>query len=427
MRYRLQSGLLVSLAFILAACGGSGSSGGTPVSLLPPPFTNSAPVFSSAASVMVPENTLTDFYTVTAADADGDAVNITITGGADIEQFEFTSTGTLSFKTPPNFENPTDSNGDNVYDVEFTATDGNGGSAVLSLSVTVTDEADEKVRNKDVTFNRADISTNVLFHTVGTTELRMDIFTPRGDTATDRPVIIFAFGGGFVEGDRTQVAFLAANFALRGYVAASIDYRLFENGTPNDNELLAASIEATQDLYAAVRFFRADGEGANTYGVNPDRIFVGGVSAGGVMAASAAILDENDEAVRNTLAPLLEDGGLYGDDATERESAVQGALSISGATLSLDAIDADSAVLFAAHEEFDPVVPCGTDGEGSSSTGLVVSGGCVMVPAYEAVGAPAELYLIESVAAHVGYTPGQFLDILQGAADLFYANVISQE
>jgi len=430
MRNKFQSGLLVLSGVMLAACGGGGSSSVPPVVVTPPP-SNSAPVFSSASSVSVEENALNEFYTVTATDADNDTLDFEMSGGADIDKFEFSSTDGLSFENPPNFESPVDQNGDNVYEVEFTVTDGNGGSAVLMLSVTVTDVETETVRNKDVVFDNALVTQNVLYRTVGTgaeaVNLYMDIFTPEGDTATDRPAMIFAFGGGFVAGDRSQVAVLAANYALRGYVAASIDYRLFTNGTPTEIQLLDTSVKATQDMYAAVRFFREDGTGPNIYGVDPDNIFVGGVSAGAVMAASVGILDEDDTIVSTTLAPLLGSGGLYGDNATEQESSVQGVLSISGATLDLEAIDTESAILYAAHEELDPVVPCGTGAEGSSSTGLEVSGGCAMVPAYQAVGVPAELYLLESVAAHVGFTPQQFLEILQGGADLFYANVISRD
>lgn len=442
MRQGFRSGLLVSCilasGLVLSACGGSGGSGSAPVAVSPPPPpppppppTNSAPVFSSANAINVPENALDDFYTVTATDADGDTLDITMTGGADLGQFEFTTDDKLSFENPPNFENPTDADEDNVYEVEFTADDNKGGVTVFPVTVTVTDNPDEKVRNKDITFDRALVDTGVLYRTVGTganaQELYMDIFTPEGDTATDRPVIILAFGGGFIEGDRAQVAAFAANFALRGYVAAAIDYRLFEDGTPNDVELLGASIDATQDMYAAVRFFREDGMGVNSYGVNPDKIFAGGLSAGAIMSVSLAILDEDDAVVSGTLAPFLANGGLYGDNATERDSAVQGALSISGATLSLDAIDTESAVLYAAHEELDPVVPCGTGDEGSSATGLVVSGGCVMVPAYEAVNVPAELYLAEGAATHVSFSLAEYQIILQGAADLFYANVISRD
>ena len=80
-----------------------------------------------------------------------------------------------------------------------------------------------------------------------------------------------------------------------------------------------------------------------------------------------------------------------------------------------------------AHEELDPVVPCGTGGEGSSSSGVVIAGGCAMLPAYDALAVPAELYLLESVAAHVGFTQAQYGEISQGSADLFYANVISRD
>jgi len=280
------------------------------------------------------------------------------------------------------------------------------------------------IRNKDVVFDRALVDQAVLYRTVEGQDLFMDIFTPEGDTATDRPVIIIAFGGGFVTGDRAQVAGVAANFATRGYVAAAIDYRLFQNGTPTDTQLLAASVDATQDMFAAVRFFREDANGANIYGTDPNLIFVGGISAGAVMAAYAGTLDPDDSVIA-TLNPFLDNGDLYGDGTTQDENLVQGIMSISGAVLNLDSIDENSAPMFAAHEEFDPVVPCDTGGEGSSSTGVVVSGGCVMVPRYEEVGVPAELFLLESVAAHVSFSQAQFLEIFQGSADLFYQEVIS--
>ncbi|MEL6488303.1 MAG: hypothetical protein AAFQ13_14315, partial [Pseudomonadota bacterium] len=74
-------------------------------------------------------------------------------------------------------------------------------------------------------------------------------------------------------------------------------------------------------------------------------------------------------------------------------SMISGAMPLSGAILELDWVDANSAVLFAAHEEFDPIVPCGTAPEGSSNTGLIVSGGCATTDAYQTQGARSELLL----------------------------------
>ena len=59
-------------------------------------------------------------------------------------------------------------------------------------------------------------------------ELFMDIYQPDGDTLNARPLIIWAFGGGFVFGSKTSpdMVTLSSAFAKRGYVCASIDYRL---------------------------------------------------------------------------------------------------------------------------------------------------------------------------------------------------------
>lgn len=62
-----------------------------------------------------------------------------IVGGADEAKFAINSnTGQLSFASTPNYEVPTDSGGNNVYDVTVKVSDGNGGTDTQAIAVTVT-------------------------------------------------------------------------------------------------------------------------------------------------------------------------------------------------------------------------------------------------------------------------------------------------
>ena len=119
----------------LSGCGGGGSGSGGQV---PAPI-NKAPSFTSATTASVAENFSTPFYTAVATDADGDTVAIAITGGSDSAAFSFVG-GVLGFAKAPNFDQPTDANLDNTYEVTLTATDGKGGSTSLTLSVRVTND-----------------------------------------------------------------------------------------------------------------------------------------------------------------------------------------------------------------------------------------------------------------------------------------------
>ena len=78
---------------------------------------------------------------VTAVDADGgQTFTYSIAGGADAAKFTINaSTGALAFGAAPNFENATDADLDNVYEVIVQASDGNGGADTQALAVTVTD------------------------------------------------------------------------------------------------------------------------------------------------------------------------------------------------------------------------------------------------------------------------------------------------
>ncbi len=90
-----------------------------------------------AAAITIPENT-TAVTTVTATDADGQAITYSVSG-ADAALFRIdAATGLLTFAAPPDFEFPRDANGDNIYDVVVTASDGTNSDS-QAISVTVTD------------------------------------------------------------------------------------------------------------------------------------------------------------------------------------------------------------------------------------------------------------------------------------------------
>ena len=118
-------------------------SGGTNYGALHVLFLNQlnefTPQFASTPNPSVPENS-TSVVTTVATDADLPAQSVTysLTGGADQSKFSITSTGVLTFNVAPNFELPTDTDANNIYLVQVTASDGVGGTTVQNLAVTVT-------------------------------------------------------------------------------------------------------------------------------------------------------------------------------------------------------------------------------------------------------------------------------------------------
>ncbi len=109
---------------------------------------NYLPVITSngggaAASLDIDENQ-TAVTTITATDEDiGQTLTYAITGGADAALFTVDpASGALSFVTAPNFESPTDADGDNIYRVTVSVNDGNGGVDTQDLSINVRDVPD---------------------------------------------------------------------------------------------------------------------------------------------------------------------------------------------------------------------------------------------------------------------------------------------
>jgi dienelactone hydrolase len=185
-------------------------------------------------------------------------------------------------------------------------------------------------------------------------DLRLDVYQPGGDTAPTRPALIWVHGGGFMAGDRGGTDTIAAEYAQRGYVTFSIDYRLdpgnrcadIQAGTITDPVELAretarcrTAIEGAQhDAQAAVRWVRAN---AAIYRIDPTRVAMGGFSAGAITAL--------------TVGYRSDDPGDIGD-FDSYDSRIQAAISASGCTYMPESIGPGDAPAYLLHAEWDPFV-----------------------------------------------------------------------
>ncbi|GAB5522944.1 MAG: hypothetical protein Roseis2KO_08160 [Roseivirga sp.] len=99
---------------------------------------DSAPVFTSLTSVDYVENTSVTAYTVAATD--NAAITYSLGSGSDESLFDINgSTGEVTFKSVPDFEDPQDGNADNTYVISVIATDANSNSENQDVTITVTD------------------------------------------------------------------------------------------------------------------------------------------------------------------------------------------------------------------------------------------------------------------------------------------------
>ncbi|MCY2963957.1 MAG: cadherin domain-containing protein, partial [Planctomycetota bacterium] len=123
----------------LTADDGLGGTAVQDLTIFVSPVNEFRPEFHSPDSVTVPENS-TAILTADATDDDlpVQSVSFSIVGGADEAWFQITPRGILSFVTPRNFEQPVDANGDNLYEVQILADDGDGGTTLQDITVQVT-------------------------------------------------------------------------------------------------------------------------------------------------------------------------------------------------------------------------------------------------------------------------------------------------
>ena len=118
-----------------------------------------------------------------------------------------------------------------------------------------------------------ELTRDIVFGKGGDRELKLHLARSKKQGGAKAPAIVWIHGGGWTSGSRDGGVGNIIQWARRGYVAASIEYRL------SGEAKFPAQIE---DCKCAIRFLRAK---AAEYGIDPDRIGVVGHSAGGHLSA----------------------------------------------------------------------------------------------------------------------------------------------
>ncbi len=234
-------------------------------------------------------------------------------------------------------------------------------------------------------FDPTDGSTDVKV-----TDLKMDIYRAKSsvDSKTDRPVIVYLHTGNFlpppINGSPTglktdsSAIVLCTEWAKRGYVAVSVDYRLGWNplaGTEEERkgQLLNAVYRAIHDVKQCIANLRTDAAGSNSYGIDGSKITLYGEGTGSYIALGYATLDKytemelpkflnplsNKSYIDTTTVGRIDGSGgllnLYGAPSTD--VAVQSVVNAGGALADTSWLEAGDAPMVTFHAVRDPFAP----------------------------------------------------------------------
>lgn len=185
-------------------------------------------------------------------------------------------------------------------------------------------------------------------------ELTMDVYLPEDGGAVSRPLLVLIHGGAFFNGDKASLGYpeWGRYFASMGYVVASVNYRLGFH--LNTISVVRAGVRAVQDVNAAI--FRIIHD-ADIYGVDPERVFVAGTSAGAITALNTAFMkDENiPDQAKN-------EGGLKALNVEiAHPFSIRAVGNMWGAVEDTTILSNSNAAIVSIHSTGDPIVPYGQD------------------------------------------------------------------
>lgn len=211
------------------------------------------------------------------------------------------------------------------------------------------------------TFPFSNVTTNNVVYGVNNTINVARIYSPQGDVNTCRPVVIWAHGGGFYTGSHLEqkTTNMMTQLARKGYVALAMRYRLASVQPVTNAQYQDALIKGVQDMVAMIKYIRAN---ATTLGIDTSQIFIGGSSAGAIIANHTAFMNE-----AQAFSPALaNNGGNYNVSTLIANRSlsqnVAGCVTQAGGIWDLNFLVGKSTPWGAVHNTSDSTVPHHTRG-----------------------------------------------------------------
>lgn len=272
-------------------------------------------------------------------------------------------------------------------------------------------------------------------------DLFMDLYMadPTIDSVTNRPVIFFVHGGSYVGGRKegSTIKRMCREFASRGYVSISVQYRLEESEISGDIEPILQFADKTnwykaitrsvQDIRGSIRYIKYDfAENNNPYHIDTNNITLYGSSAGAIGVLHATYMDDSDEMDINWTGSVNALGGIEGNTSEHLEygsvNTVRNLILCSGAITNINWIGDKSDIdVLGFHHNYDYTVPYGN--------GCFVSVACHLgrfdgmkryAPYLTNIGARVEQHVVDGVAHPVDDLEPEL--VIEKAVDFMYAS-----
>lgn len=206
----------------------------------------------------------------------------------------------------------------------------------------------------EAVYSEIKADSNIIYRTAvdylnDSVDLHLTIYYPEEQLKYKKPLLLLFPPGGFYSSNvnNENITGLAIEYAGFGYITAAVEYR-----SGLDSPVTALSYEkaiyrATQDAKTAIRFLKSV---ASVYCIDTNFVFVGGTSAGSVIALHCAYLNQNE--VSDSINASVE-GTLETSEYAGNSSACKAVLNISGAILDKKIMQGESEPIISFHNTMD--------------------------------------------------------------------------